>query len=307
VQYLDSPFGGAQISRLVFGCAPAGGSVGREQALRAMHRAHEAGVTAYDTARSYGYGESEEILGEFLRGKRDRVAVFSKAGIRSLGSGRTMSIAKDVARRVFSAFPALRAIARSGLGKQHHGGQFEPNELRDSVHDSLRALGTDRLDVLFLHDVPAEISRRDDVFETLERLVAEGKVLGLGVSGAPRELSAFRECEAVRAFQFAASASQWSQFPIGFPPAPGPRTLRLGNRVFADLLAWQNRGLSGADAAEACLRAPIVNGVCDALVASMYNPNHIRANVHALSEPSVPDEILFQNMNSTRNAPGSAS
>jgi aryl-alcohol dehydrogenase-like predicted oxidoreductase len=57
------------------------GRVGRGASLRAMNIAWDQGITLFDTARSYGFGEAEAVLGEFLRGKRAQAVVATKFGI----------------------------------------------------------------------------------------------------------------------------------------------------------------------------------------------------------------------------------
>ena len=74
----------ADLSQIVFGCASVGGRVGPRASVRAMEFAFDQGVSGFDVARSYGYGDAERILGGFLRGKRDRCVVVSKAGIQSM-------------------------------------------------------------------------------------------------------------------------------------------------------------------------------------------------------------------------------
>src|SRR5438093_9479056 len=53
----------------------------RAQALAMLETALDQGITYYDTARIYGLGHAEGILGEFLKGKRDRVTVTTKFGL----------------------------------------------------------------------------------------------------------------------------------------------------------------------------------------------------------------------------------
>jgi aryl-alcohol dehydrogenase-like predicted oxidoreductase len=246
-----------------------------------MQEAFDLGVTTFDTARSYGYGESEQILGDFVLGKRDKVAIFSKAGIRSLRPNAAMVVAKSLARRVFSFVPSLRTSLRSTLGQQHRGGFFEPADLRASVLESLRALRIERLDLLFLHDVHGHVAQRDDVFEELGRLIAEGKIGGSGVSGAAADLARFaHRREEIVAWQYAAARSAQQNFPANFPPSASPGRLRLGNRVFTDATEVVGDS-SSSGASRVC--APLTAGVCDAVVASMYSLDHVRANVDAVS------------------------
>src|SRR5580658_10577636 len=77
----QSVCGETRTSALGFGCGSVMGRVGRGASLRAMNAAWEAGITLFDTARSYGFGEAEAVLGEFLRGKREQAVVATKFGI----------------------------------------------------------------------------------------------------------------------------------------------------------------------------------------------------------------------------------
>jgi hypothetical protein len=251
-----------------------------------MEQAFAEGITAFDTARSYGYGESEQILGDFAATKRGQVAIFSKAGIQSLRPNASVRLAKTLARRVFSLAPTLRSRLRPFMGRQNRGGHFEPAKIRASVLDSLRALRVDRIDILFLHDVPGRIADQDDVFEELQRLQEEGKIGGSGVSGSVEQLVHFlgRE-ELLVGWQFAAARSIWPTFPAGFPPPASPHRIRLGHRVFADEHE-ASKNVAGTNADRLC--APLVAGVCDAVVASMYSLDHIRANARVMKDLQLP-------------------
>ncbi len=66
---------------LGFGCSAVMGRVSRKASLAALTAAYDCGIIFYDTARSYGYGESEALLGEFFRGRRDQVLLSTKFGI----------------------------------------------------------------------------------------------------------------------------------------------------------------------------------------------------------------------------------
>ncbi|NEC93591.1 aldo/keto reductase, partial [Streptomyces sp. SID12501] len=112
----------------------------------------------FDTASTYTDGNSERLLGQFMGSDRDRFVVASKVTLCS---------------------PA---------GSRHPG---DPNatgnnrkHLREELETSLRQLGTDRLDVLYLHawDFATPIL---DVMRTLNEFVTSGKVAYLGVSNTP--------------------------------------------------------------------------------------------------------------------------
>lgn len=131
-------------SRLAFGAMTFGEQVTDVgQGERMVARALDGGVTMFDTADSYHDGRSEELLGRCLRNRRDEVLIASKVG-RPVGSD-----------------------------PQNTG--LHPERIRRSVDESLRRLGTDHLDVYYLHEpdlrTPPEAS-----LEALSELVDEGKV-----------------------------------------------------------------------------------------------------------------------------------
>src|SRR5437868_4513715 len=98
--------GGASV--IGMGCASLGSRVGRREGLRALDRAFDAGVTWFDVAPSYGDAEAETILGEFVRGRRDKVKICTKVGIRPARTPFAMRAAKPILRSAVDAVPMLR-------------------------------------------------------------------------------------------------------------------------------------------------------------------------------------------------------
>ncbi|WAC51394.1 aldo/keto reductase [Frigoribacterium sp. SL97] len=135
--------------RLVLGTMTFGDTVDEATAARMLDTARDAGVTWIDTANAYVGGSTETMLGRLLAGRRDEVVLASKAGMPHADAG---------------GLPPLSAVA-----------------LRASVEASLRRLGTDRLDLFYLHQ-PDRATPLDETLSTVAALVAEGKVLSLGVS-----------------------------------------------------------------------------------------------------------------------------
>jgi aryl-alcohol dehydrogenase-like predicted oxidoreductase len=157
--------------------------VSRRESLEALGAAFDAGVTLYDTARSYGYGQSESVVGEFLRGRREQVVVCTKFGILPGAPGGWKQRLKPVARAALKVFPGLRKTVQRGVGDQFVGGQFSVDVLRTSFETSLRELGTEYVDMLLLHAAPASVLEQNDLLEGLARLVESGKVRMAGISG----------------------------------------------------------------------------------------------------------------------------
>jgi len=169
-------------SVLGFGCGAVMGRVGRVDSLRAMEAAWDAGVTLYDTARSYGYGEAEGLLGEFLRGKREKAVISTKFGIWPRKQSLLKQVARPIVRAALRVMPSARSVVRRGAAGEMQGGQFTPAVLRASLEESLRQLKSDYIDLLFLHEGTRTAMQNDDLMAALELVVSEGKVRRAGIS-----------------------------------------------------------------------------------------------------------------------------
>lgn len=149
---------GLQVSEVSLGTwafgAPVYGSVGAGDAHKAIRGALDAGITFFDTAPLYGTkdedGIAEKVLGQALGADRDRVSIATKFG---------------------------RYPSRGHMNTYYHAAG-----VTQSVEDSLRRLGTDRIDVLFFHSPQSRDQIHDDIWEALARLKAAGKVRVVGHS-----------------------------------------------------------------------------------------------------------------------------
>jgi len=175
---------------LGFGCSALMGRVGRKASLAALTAAYDAGVLFYDTARSYGYGESEALLGEFLHGRRDRVLLSTKFGIRPTRASPLKRALKPLARSLLRLAPSARRTMQQQLASLSSTGNFSVAALHESLHQSLRALRTDYVDFLFLHEAPVSVLQQDDLFAALHQLVAAGKIRRFGIASQPEVIEA---------------------------------------------------------------------------------------------------------------------
>ena len=177
-------FRGLRPTVLGFGCGAVLGRVGKADSLRAMGEAWEQGITLFDTARSYGYGEAEGLLGEFLRsgGRRDHATIFTKFGILPPQKSLLKSVAKPLVRGLLQVLPGARGAVRKVAGSEVAPNQFTVDVLRTSLEESLRQLKTDHVDVLFLHSAPASALQQDDMLAALQSFVDSGKVRVAGIS-----------------------------------------------------------------------------------------------------------------------------
>jgi hypothetical protein len=146
-----------------------------------LEEAFDQGITHFDVARLYSAGEAEGVVGEFARGRRDRIVLVSKAGILPLretyyhrGDRKIRSVAK-------AKLPALTSWI-ADAAREPVFGKFSPKDIRTSVEKSLRELKTDYLDALLLHECKAVDIASFDVPTTLDKLQAEGKILSYGLA-----------------------------------------------------------------------------------------------------------------------------
>ena len=145
-----------QVSPIAFGTWQLGGDWGdvdEEAATAAIQHARAQGINFFDTAQAYGFGASERLLGRVLRDelehRRDEVVIATKGGLRMTENG----MVRDSSREW----------------------------LRQGVEESLRALGTDYIDLFQVHWPDPNIPFAATA-EALQELVDEGKIRHVGVS-----------------------------------------------------------------------------------------------------------------------------
>lgn len=140
---------GVKVSPLCMGTMMFGETADRDTSAALFRRSREAGINVFDCANVYAEGRSEEILGDLVADCRDEVVITSKA-----------------------YFPTGDAPNARGASRYH---------LVRAVEDSLRRLGTDRIDVFFVHRFD-EKTGLHETLHALDDLVRQGKVLYLGAS-----------------------------------------------------------------------------------------------------------------------------
>lgn len=179
------------MSKLGFGCSALLGRASRKESVAALATAFDAGITFFDTARSYGYGQSEGLLGQFLLegGRRDKVVLCTKFGILPVPPNWKQRL-RPVARAAVRLVPSLRQAAQRRAADQFEADRFTIADLENSFSKSLRELRTDYVDILLLHAAPASVLEQDDLLAAMNRLVEQGKVRVAGISGDTSVISA---------------------------------------------------------------------------------------------------------------------
>lgn len=135
-------------------CHAYGSPVSTEQSHAVLHAALDAGVTLFDTAALYGFGASESLVGPVLKPHRNHITLASKGGMAGVRGE------DGVLRRVIDG---------------------HPRTLRRNCEDSLQRLGTEVIDLYYLHRWDRRVPIEESVGE-MARLKDEGKIRALGLS-----------------------------------------------------------------------------------------------------------------------------
>lgn len=164
-----------EVSVLAFGAWAIGGwmwgGADAKDAINAIGAAIDKGMTTIDTASVYGFGLSEELVGQAVKGKRDKVQILTKFGMSWKGrKGEYYFSTKD----------------NSGQNIDIYRYASREKVLKD-CDDSLRRLGIDYIDLFQIHwsDSTTPVS---ETMEALETLIAKGKIRAAGVCNYPVDL-----------------------------------------------------------------------------------------------------------------------
>jgi D-threo-aldose 1-dehydrogenase len=166
-----------------FGCSSLT-SVGRKNAIRLLETAFDAGIRHFDVARYYGYGETEGILGTFIKSCRAQITVTTKFGIEPPRRTNALRFALGVGRRILRLVPSARKLAQQRASALVKGNAFSAADANRNLETSLRELRTDYIDFYLLHDYVAGSHSSGELIAFLVQAVKAGKIrcFGLGTS-----------------------------------------------------------------------------------------------------------------------------
>ena len=293
---------GLEVTKLGYGAmelrGPAGGR-GREvdsgDATRILNQVLDAGINFIDT--SPDYGESEELIGRSIAGRRDEFILASKCGC-----------------------PVNLPPPSSG-GRPEH--VFTPENIRAGVEQSLRRMGTDHIDIVQFHASPSrQVLDQNGAVEALAALRDEGKIRFLGMSGTLPNISDHIKMGVFDAFQIPYSALEREHEDIiTEAAAAGSGTIIRGGvargapdkqaealldwpaewrQMMQDRMARQRDGwesaklddlLDGATRTEFMLRFTITHPSMDTTIVGTANPDHLAANVAAAAKGPLPAQV----------------
>ena len=195
MEYRNLGTTGLRVSVAGLGCNNFGMRIDQDATNAVVDAALDAGITFFDTARIYGGGKSEEQLGKALGARRDQVVIATKFGME-------------------------RNDPENGGSRRY---------LMKVVEASLRALGTDWIDLYQLHQ-PDPTTPLDETLDALDTLIDQGKVRYVGCSNfAGWQIADADWIAKTRGFRpFATVQNEWSLVSRGIESEVVPAAQRFG-------------------------------------------------------------------------------
>jgi aryl-alcohol dehydrogenase-like predicted oxidoreductase len=267
---------------LGFGTAPVLGKHGRRVSREAILCALDAGIRHFDTARSYGWGEAEGLLGETMAGiPRGQLIIVSKCGYMPVPRTRLLGLAKAVARTLVRRVPMLGGVARKAAGSAalRPVGTYDLPMLEASLKTSLAELRTDYLDVLILHNFNMQTEGVEPVVAWMRGLKSAGTIRDYGFSVGESFLESLDWLEAKGFLRDAVV-----QAPLSAGMLAVPERYRDVDVIVHSPFTCRDPGLSQLSADLPALARALAAGFrCRAIVCSMFSPEHIKANAASMA------------------------
>lgn len=151
-----------KVSSIGLGCmsvSPFYGVPDENESIRTIHEAVEMGINFLDTSDLYGFGHSETLVGKAIKPMRDKVILATKGGL---------------------------VLDKSNEKPVPKGVNTTPKYIRNALEKSMERLGTDYIDLYYLHRIDP-ITPIEETMKELVKLINEGKIRHIGLSEATTE------------------------------------------------------------------------------------------------------------------------
>lgn len=283
---------GISVSELGMGCGMLGSVWHRKtdrEGKAAVAAALDAGITFFDTADCYGLGRSERLLGRSVNRahKRGDVVIATKAGL------------------VKTPLALLRGM-RSSPGGVRQAAQivrtravYSPKYIERSLEASLRRLGTDYVDVFFLHSPLWTVLEGDDLVAALADLKRQGKVRATGLSLRVAEDALLPikrprvDCIEVE-FNLCSAQREATSAVVSQAAAAGMAVVARQPFASGALLNERLGALDKAAVRRTCLQAALSDPGISVVIPGMSSGEHVRQNVVAVRSESSPGAVVTE-------------
>ena len=164
-----------EVSAITFGAWAIGGwlwgGTKEKDALESIDASLQHGITTIDTAPVYGFGYSEELVGKAIKGKRDKVQILTKFGLRwDIAEGEFYFKTSGTNNQELDIYRCAKA-----------------KSIIEECENSLKRLGTDYIDLYQIH-WPDKTTPPEETFEAVNKLKEQGKIRAIGVCNYDSEL-----------------------------------------------------------------------------------------------------------------------
>jgi aryl-alcohol dehydrogenase-like predicted oxidoreductase len=165
-------------SNLGFGTSLLTRSNSVKDAISNLETSFDYGITHFDCARLYGFGQAEEILGRFLRDKRKKITITTKSGL----SSRELPLFALPLINKIRKFVSFNQTLTNATNNLVVNGQFTPVTIQKDLEKSLRKLKTEYIDFYLLHEAEVAQANSLDILNVLEKEKQKGKILHFGIA-----------------------------------------------------------------------------------------------------------------------------
>jgi D-threo-aldose 1-dehydrogenase len=297
---MELPLIGKPTSRIGFGTGGllrTASARGRQSILAA---ALANGVTHFDTAPIYGFGESERALGRFLQGRRHEVTLTTKFGLHPSTLAIRLAPLQHAARRALQVLPALRPLAVRRSAVLYAPPCFSMPDVQASLEASLKALRTEYVDFYLAHEASTDALPGEALIELLQGLRRAGKILAFGIATGFEKVAPVleRRPQLANVVQFDSDLSEPRRTPCG----EGPERLlitygalrrsialcraRLSGGPLGDLARMDDEGLGGM-----LLRAAVLANPRGIVLMQSRLSARIARNVRAASSEANDEQV----------------
>jgi aryl-alcohol dehydrogenase-like predicted oxidoreductase len=276
-----------KIVNLGFGCASIMGRVDKATSLKALDFAYEHGIRYFDTARSYGWGDGEKFLGEFLRKKkREDYTITTKCGLLPQPRSSLNSFIRTVGRNVISSIPMSHNLVRGIASKSvQPSSSFELSKLKNSFYTSLSELNIEYIDTLLLHNFSLNCSNINEILDLFISLCLDGKLRKIGVSIGDNHLNEMLSLidSTFLNDQFVLQVPATMKFSLETRYDSICRIIHSPFNISSQTEIEQNQVNAPQEDSHSLFKKYIENINPDVIVCSMFNLEHIKQNVGAIN------------------------
>lgn len=293
-----------------FGTASIMGSVGKKRSIEALSYAYERGVNYLDLARSYGFGEAEKVVGEFVSNKRDSVIIATKFGIFPTKVPKIISLAKPIIRIAQKRSKFIKNMVRKQSSEVLNKGFYSVHDAKKSLEKSLTEIGTDYIDVLHIHDCISTDQLTDELLCFLEKCIKEGKIRTWGIASDIYSINSIssnlRLSPPVIQYQSNAflpvipESKVLNSFRIVHSPFGGAtckqRLSEVEDEVRVKLESWCSENIESNPPAIDIYKMLLLSSsfLSDKglVITSMFDLKHIEFNIQTMTEKKYPVELI---------------